>query len=84
MIGIKVYLLFFDTPLKVLIIVAWFVMTILGLVVIGVIKSNVLKAGNPYRLIYPSDYQGNICGYDSPVKNLKAGYYLLDTSGERV
>jgi len=60
------------------IIAAWFCMTIIGLIVLGAIKDDALQPGNPYRLTNTIDYQGNICGISSGVKNLEKGYYLPD------
>lgn len=62
------------------IIAMWFVMTIVGFVACGVIQSNDLKAGNPYRLINAIDYRGRICGVSDGVKNKDIGYYFADTS----
>lgn len=69
-----------DIVFLVLIIVVWVVMSLVGLAVIGAIKTDRLRVGNPYRLINPIDYEGNICGYDSVVKNLHKGYYLPDAT----
>lgn len=35
----------------------------------GVVKSNLLSKGDPYRLLRGVDYQGQICGIDQSVKN---------------
>lgn len=56
-------------------------MTIVGFIVIGIIDDSRLNAGNPARLFNPIDYNGDICGYNSAVKNLGKGYYLPDRSG---
>lgn len=65
--------------LCILIIVAvWVAMTGVGLVVTGVIDDDHLQKGNPNRLIYPMDYDGNICGIDSKYKDRPFGYYLPD------
>jgi hypothetical protein len=61
-----------------LIIAMWIGMTFVGLVSLGAISDNNLKAGNPYRLTNTIDYEGNICGYTSGYKQKKIGYYLPD------
>ena len=53
-------------------------MTIIGLIVVGVIKSPTLQKGNPYRLLNAIDYNGRICGYDGNVTATPYGYYLPD------
>lgn len=66
-------------PLCILLIIAvWFAMTMVGFVVTGVIDDDRLEKGNPNRLLYPMDYEGNICGIDDGVKDLPFGYYLPD------
>lgn len=64
-----------------LLIASWIGMTFLGLIVIGAITDEHLKAGNPYRLTNPIDYNGRICGYHDEVKDLKVGYYMPDLTG---
>lgn len=66
---------------QLLILAAWFGMTIVGLIVLGAIKDEHLSAGNPYRLTNTIDYEGNICGIDHGVKNKGKGYYLPDLTG---
>jgi hypothetical protein len=56
-------------------------MTIVGFCAAGIFKSPDIPVGNPYRLIYPSDYQGNVCGYDEAFKSKPYGYFLPDQSG---
>lgn len=56
-------------------------MTFIGLIVVGAIQDDHLKAGNPYRLTNPMDYNGHICGYHSEVKHLKYAYYMPDLTG---
>lgn len=56
-------------------------MTIIGFIVCGVIENSNLKPGNPARLIYPIDYDGNICGFSAGYKSKDTGYYLPDFSG---
>ena len=55
-------------------------MTIVGFIVCGVIHDDRLQEGNPYRLTNAIDYDGNICGIDSGVKNKDYAYYMPDTS----
>jgi len=59
-----------------LLIAAWIAMTAVGLVACGLVKNGNLKAGNPNRLIAPSDYKGRLCGFSDGVKDRKNGYYL--------
>ena len=65
-----------DILFLLLILAAWFGMTIIGLIVLGAIQDDHLSTGNPYRLTNPIDYAGKICGFDDGVKDLKKGYYL--------
>jgi hypothetical protein len=65
-------------PSQLIIIAAWIGMTIIGLIVVGAIKSSTLQKGNPYRLLNPVDYTGTICGYGGNVTSSPFGYYLLD------
>lgn len=67
--------------LQLLLLAMWVGMTFVGLVSLGAIEDDNLRAGNPYRLTNAMDYNGNICGYDSSVKNKKYGYYLPDYTG---
>jgi len=53
-------------------------MTIVGFCAVGIFQSSDIPAGNPNRLIYPSDYKGNICGISEGLKDKKYGYYLPD------
>jgi hypothetical protein len=65
-----------------MLIACWVIMTIVGFCATGIFKSPDIPAGNPNRLIYPTDYQGSICGIDDGVKHLKYGYYLPDQTGK--
>jgi hypothetical protein len=56
-------------------------MTIVGFCAVGIFQSSDIPAGNPNRLIYPSDYKGNICGISEGLKDKKYGYYLPDQTG---
>mmetsp|Transcript_16362 Transcript_16362/g.27658 ORF Transcript_16362/g.27658 Transcript_16362/m.27658 type:complete len:673 (+) Transcript_16362:87-2105(+) len=67
-----------DILFLLLLFAAWFAMTIIGLIVLGAIEDDALQAGNPARLTNPMDYDGNICGISSGVKDLEKGYYLPD------
>lgn len=58
------------------IIAAWIAMTVVGFIVTGLVKSELLAKGNPVRLTNEIDYDGRICGYDDGVKNRPNGYYL--------
>lgn len=53
-------------------------MTFVGLVATGIIQDSHLKHGNLYRVLYQMDYNGDICGFSSIVKNKKYGYFLPD------
>ena len=57
----------------------WVAMTIIGLIVLGAIKDNNLKSGNPAKLTHGVDYDGRICGYSSGVKSSPYAYYLPGT-----
>lgn len=59
----------------------WAAMTFVGLAVTGVIQYSQLKTGNPNRLIHATDYQGHICGVDSPVQHKPYAYYMIDRTG---
>lgn len=59
------------------IIAAWIAMTVIGFIVTGVVKSELLQKGNPIRLTNEIDYDGRICGYDEDVKSKPNGYYLF-------
>lgn len=69
-----------DFLMLLVLIAVWVAMTAVGLVVMGAAESDQLPAGNPNRLLYPMDHQGRICGVDSGVTSLKAGYYMYDSS----
>ncbi|CAM9403227.1 unnamed protein product [Chrysoparadoxa australica] len=70
-----------DILFLLLLMAAWVAMTALGLVVLGVIESEHLKPGNPYRLINGIDAQGRICGVDDGVKELPITYHLPKGAG---
>lgn len=57
-------------------------MTVVGFEATGLFKSEDIPAGNPYRLVRATDYQGNICGYSSGFKSLKYAYYMPDGGGK--
>mmetsp|Transcript_33694 Transcript_33694/g.42428 ORF Transcript_33694/g.42428 Transcript_33694/m.42428 type:complete len:669 (+) Transcript_33694:184-2190(+) len=67
-----------DIIFMLLIIACWVALTFLGFVVCGVIPSTQLDAGNPWRLINGIDYEGQICGVDSAVKDKSKIFYLPD------
>jgi len=54
---------------------AMFVMFIIGFIVTGVIESDSLPAGNPDRLIRPTDSLGDMCGVDK-LESRPVGYPL--------
>lgn len=73
-----VYLLF-----KLLLLATWVGMVCIGLCVTGVIDSEYLEKGDPYRLLNGMDYHGNICGVTNYTNtngdnniNLPKAYYL--------
>ena len=59
----------------------WVAMTLVGFVATGVIKDDHLQKGNPNRLIYPMDYNGDLCGISDSVKNKRYGYFMPDKTG---
>ena len=69
-----------DFLLLLMLVACWVAMTGVGFVACGIIEDPNLPAGNPARLINSIDYDGRICGYDTAVKNLPYGYYMLDKS----
>jgi hypothetical protein len=60
-----------------LLIAVWVIMTAVGLVALGAIESDSLKAGKIERLISPIDYDGRICGLSDAVKDKPNAYYML-------
>lgn len=68
-----------DVLILLLIIACWFVMTIVGFAAIGIIKSDVILPGDPYRLTHAMDYEGNICG-SGDYDDRPMGYYMPDKS----
>lgn len=66
---------------QILILVAWYCMTMVGFVVTGAIEDDNLHKGNPALLTNPMDYRGRICGVSSGVKDKSVGYYMPDASG---
>jgi hypothetical protein len=65
---------------QLLLLVALAVMTAIGAVVTGVVKSSKIKEGNINKLTNAIDYDGNLCGSGKNVSNKALGYYLLDQS----
>lgn len=72
-----------DVLFLILLVCAWTAMTGVGLAATGLIKSEVIKKGDPRRLINGLDYHANICGvtnYQTPlgadVINLPKAYPL--------
>ncbi|GMH50439.1 hypothetical protein TrRE_jg6437 [Triparma retinervis] len=72
-----------DILCALLLISAWFAMTVIGMIVTGAISNDKLKAGDPARLINGMDYTGEICGISDKVnvvgdniKDLAKAYYL--------
>jgi len=59
-------------------------MTVVGFEACGLFKSTDIPAGNPYRLIRATDYEGSICGYSSGVKNKQYAYYLPSGGGKLI
>eukprot|EP01041_Mallomonas_annulata_P011121 gene11121-23243_t len=59
-----------------LLILVWFIMTVIGFVVTGVVKDSNLSPGNPARLTNAVDYDGRTCGVSSSVKSKPSGYYM--------
>jgi hypothetical protein len=57
-----------DIFFLILFIVTILVMNLVGLMGTGVIHSERIKKGNPWRLLRGMDYRGNICGIDDGVK----------------
>ena len=64
--------------LQILLIVAWFCMSVVGFIACGVVKDANLPPGNPLRLTSSVDYTNRVCGYDPGVKSKPYGYYLMD------
>lgn len=58
--------------------IAWALMTLIGLAVIGIINIPQIPKGDPYRLVFPMDYNGRLCGFDSSMSAKPYGYYLPD------
>jgi len=77
-----------DVFFLLLIICTWIVMTIIGLASVGLITINTLPKGNPQLLFHGVDYEGNVCGIDSPVANLPyrifPNFYLTNPSSTGV
>ena len=59
---------------------AWFTMTIIGLIVVGAIEDDRLRAGDPNRLLHAIDYDGRICGVDKGVKDRPNAYYMTSSA----
>jgi len=59
-----------------LLIAAWVVMSIIGLIVTGAISNPNLSPGDPARLTNAMDYRGRTCGVTDSVKTRPSGYYL--------
>eukprot|EP01031_Cornospumella_fuschlensis_P029737 gene29737-35905_t len=59
-----------DVAFLLLIVATWICVTFIGLAAMGIIHSDVINKGNPKLLTHGVDYEGNICGVDSPVQHL--------------
>lgn len=65
-----------DCLMLLALIAAWVAMSAVGLIVTGAVDSESLPQGNPMRLTNGIDYNGKICGLDSPVQDKSKAYYL--------
>lgn len=63
-----------------ILIACWFTMTIIGLIALGAIKDDRLRAGDPNRLLHAIDYDGRICGVDSGVKSRPKAVYMTSSA----
>lgn len=63
-----------------MILACWFTMTIIGLIVVGAIHDDRLRAGNPNRLLHAIDYDGRICGLDAGVRDRPNAYYMTSSA----
>ena len=59
-------------------------MTLIGFAACGVYKSQYFPAGKYQRITNPTDYKGQICGYDDAVLNKPNAYFMLDGTGKHI